>query len=189
MKINIGPYCNWIGPYQIAEKILFWRDKDEDDSVHDFGTWLSYTFLNDICQWFYRKRNRKIKIHIDEYDTWSMDYTLGLIIVPMLKQLKATKQGSSHVDDSDVPEELRSTSAPPKEYEYDTDENWHKRWEWVLDEMIWAFEQIIDDSNDDAFFDHSKEPIGYDSVGHKAHNERIQRGTIFFGKYYRGLWD
>lgn len=188
MKIDIGPYRSWIGPYQIAEKILFWRDKYEDDSVHNLGEWLSNTFLNTICQWFDRKKKRKIKIRIDPYDTWGMDHTLGIIILPMLKQLQATKHGSPGVEDVDVPEELRSTSVPTPE-DHDTDDNWHKRWEWVLNEMIWAFEQIIDDDNDSKFFDHSKEPLGYDQVGHKAHNERINRGTIFFGKYYRGLWD
>jgi len=187
MKVNIGPYRNWVGPYQIAEKILFWRNKDEDDSVHDLGTWLSNTFLNDICQWVYSKQKRKVKVRIDEYDTWNMDHTLGLIILPMLKQMKANKHGSGYVDDLDVPEELRSTSAPTNKY--DTDDNWHKRWEWVLDEMIWAFEQITSDHSDDRFFDHSKTFSGYDAEGHKAHNERIQRGTTFFGKYYQGLWD
>lgn len=183
MKINIGPYRNWIGPYQIAEKILFWRDRDEDDSVHALGEWLSNTFLNDICQWIYSKQKRKVKVRIDEYDTWSMDDTLALIILPMLKQLRASKHGSGHVDDSDVPEELRSTAAPPPA-EHDIDDNWHKRWEWVLDEMIWAFEQICDDNHDDEFFKN-----GFDVEGYKVHNERINRGTLFFGKYYRGLWD
>jgi hypothetical protein len=45
------------------------------------------------------------------------------------------------VDDEDVPENLRSTSAPPKENEWDTDDNYHARWVWAFDEMIWAFEQ------------------------------------------------
>jgi len=184
MKVNIGPYRNWIGPYQIAEKILFWRDKYEDDSVHKLGTWLSNTFLNKICNWIHKKKKRKVKICIDSYDTWNMDHTLGLIIVPMLKQLRDHGSGSGRVDDEDVPEYLRSTSAPPKKEEYDIDDNWHKRWEWVLNEMIWAFEQVIDENNDDEFFKN-----GFDSEGYKAHGERIQRGTTLFGKYYRGLWD
>lgn len=41
MKILIGDYLNFLGPYQLAEKILFWLDKYEDDRVHDFGTWLA----------------------------------------------------------------------------------------------------------------------------------------------------
>jgi len=38
-------------------------------------------------------------ILLDPYDTWNMDHTLALIIVPMLKQLKATKHGAPCVDD------------------------------------------------------------------------------------------
>ena len=41
MKVHIGPYKNWFGPYQLAEKLLFWMDKDKDDKVHDFGSWLA----------------------------------------------------------------------------------------------------------------------------------------------------
>lgn len=187
MKVNIGPYRNWIGPYQIAEKILFWKDKD-DDTVFAFGEWLSNTFLMRVCTWTDKKKKRKIKIRIDPYDTWGMDHTLALIILPMLKQMKATKHGSPGVEDTDVPEELRSTAAPAAA-EYDIDGKWHDRWEWVLNEMIWAFEQIVNENNDSQFFDHSKNPIGYDLEGHMAHQERITRGTTLFGKYYQGLWD
>ena len=187
MKINIGPYPRWFGPYQIAEKLLFWKDKD-DDVVFAFGDWLhKYTPIAKISLWFFSKR--KVKVRIDPYDTWSMDHTLGLIIVPMLKQLKETKHGSPFVADEDVPEELRSTSAPEKENEWDTDANHHKRWDWVMDEMIWAFEQTIDETSDDHFFDRSVEPYAYDKDGHHAHILRVDNGIQLFGKYYQGLWD
>jgi hypothetical protein len=88
-----------------------------------------------------------------------------------------------------VPEELRSTSAPAKENEWDIDDNHHKRWEWVMDEMIWAFEQVIDDGSEESFFNVSEKPYVYDREGHTKHSERIQRGTMLFGKYYQGLWD
>jgi len=188
MKVNIGPYRDWFGPYQLAEKIMFWKDKD-DDAVFDFGEKLSNTFIGRFLVWIGNKKKRKIKVHIDKYDTWGMDHTLALIILPMLKQLQATKHGSPAVDDKDVPKELRSTSAPAKENEWDIDKNFHERWDWVIGEMIWAFEQIINDDNDSQFFDHSTDPITYDKEGHKKHNERIDRGTTLFGKYYRGLWD
>jgi hypothetical protein len=51
-------------------------------------------------------------IKIDKWDTWSMDHTLSPIILPMLKQLKEVKHGAPNVEDEDVPEHLRSTSAP-----------------------------------------------------------------------------
>lgn len=91
----------------------------------------------------------KDKIVIEAFDTWSMDHTLAPIILPMLKQLKETKHGAPHVDDDDVPDELKSTSAPPLKPEEvqngHTDENWFKRWEWTLDEMIFAFEHKVQD--------------------------------------------
>lgn len=50
MKVYIGPYKNWVGPYQIAEALCFWvkpvKDeynfKSKPDWVHNFGTWLSH---------------------------------------------------------------------------------------------------------------------------------------------------
>jgi hypothetical protein len=119
----------------------------------------------------------------------------------MLKQLKETKHGSPFVDDEDVPEELKSTSAPPKENDWDTDENHFKRWDWALNEMIWAFEQNLDDKSEEKFFDHAEwdekekdfnknlHKIKIDQVGLKAHQDRKANGFRLFGKYYQGLWD
>ena len=149
------------------------------------------------------------EITIHPHDTWSMDYTLAKIILPRLQQLKATKYGAPQVDDEDVPDEIKSTSAPPKENEWDADDHWYERWDWVLDEMIWAFEQKtrlsweeayavepgeIDwegmelDSNDLVTLRWKKEPI-IDWEGRKAHQERMNNGFRLFGKYYEGLWD
>lgn len=149
---------------------------------------------------FKKNGERKIDVRIDKYDTWNMDHTLSIIVVPMLKQLKATKHGAPHVEDEDVPEALRSTNAPPKENEWDTDEFWFQRWDWVMDEMIWAHEQMIDDTGDDQFYDHSgvddtkglEEQIGaikVDREGLDQYHDRINNGLRLFGKYYRGLWD
>ena len=144
MRVYIGPYKNWFGPYQIAEKILFWMDKYEDDRVHAFGTWLADdkngndSWLTKVCQWINRKKQRKIKIRIDRYDTWSMDHTLALITLPMLKQLKATAHGSAYVDPEDVPEHLRPDPERIKMSEEGKIEHWeadntvHDRWNWYL---------------------------------------------------------
>ena len=58
----------------------------------------------------YRK-NRKIKVLIDKYDTWGMDYTLAYIIHPLLVQLKESMLVSPFIDDEDVLEILRSTNS------------------------------------------------------------------------------
>ncbi len=94
---------------------------------------------------FKSKKERVIKIQIDPWDTWSMDSTLAMIIVPMLKQLKKTTHGAPNTDDSDVPDFLKSSSAPKKENEYDIDKFHFKRWDWILDEMIWSFTQLNKD--------------------------------------------
>jgi hypothetical protein len=234
MKVNIGPYKNWIGPYQIADKIIFWQKKDYDvygddldpwaERAHKLGDWLAQdrhgndSLLMRFCQWLEKKRTRKVKIHIDRWDTWSMDHTLALITLPMLKQLKATKHGAPFVDDEDVPEHLRSTHAKPKENEWDTDSNHFLRWDWVLDEMIQAFECKCNDSWDDQYWTgeadfnwtptdvngdatQEKKPKFFElkrGAGHtldcdwtalKAHQERNRNGFRLFGKYYEGLWD
>ena len=212
MKINIGPYRNrwttqrfenWYIRIKYGNKqVPYFNGVDlvgiEDVGDLEDGDWLdrSVQKISDIWQdvlnltvnQIIDGMDRMVKVRIDPYDTWSMDHTLGLIIVPMLKQLKATKHGSPFVADEDVPEELRSTMAPPVE-DYDTDDNHHKRWEWVMDEMIWAFEQTIDETNDDHFFDRSTDPYVYDKDGHHAHMFRIDNGIQLFGKYYQGLWD
>ena len=141
---------------------------------------------------------RQIEIRIDKFDTWSMDHTLALIIVPMLKQLKATKHGAPYVDDEDVPEHLRSTSAPPPDDPWDVDDNHFKRWDWVMDEMTWAMEQVVKDDESE-FYDHSAvdntslkswlKTVKIDREGLQQYHERIQNGCRLFGKYFQNLWD
>lgn len=215
MKVNIGPYVNWWGPYQIAD--LLQKVGVSEDRCHSIGAWLADTKLTDICEWIYSKRNRRVKVKIDRWDTWNADETLAYIILPMLKQLKETKHGSPNVDDNDVPYELSSFAAPAKTNEWDTDNNIHKRWDWVMSEMIWAFEQrLIDwegqfhsgkidtvmapvdkDGNDvpedeAEFFEMRRGPNDthkFDKDGYTKHVERMENGFRLFGKYYQSLWD
>ena len=202
MKVYLSKYrYHWISPYTVLEKVFFWREIDYDEPIID--KWSDR--LTPICQGIQKVLDfihPKINyVKIDRWDTWSMDYTLSHIIVPMLKQLKETKHGSPFVDDEDVPEELKSTSAPPKENDWDTDENHFKRWDWALNEMIWAFEQNLDTNSEEKFFDHAEwdekekdfgknlHKIKIDQPGLKAHQDRKANGFRLFGKYYQGLWD
>ena len=202
MKVYLSKYrYHWISPYTVLEKVFFWREIDYDEPIID--KWSDR--LTPICQGIQKVLDfihPKINyVKIDRWDTWSMDYTLSFIVVPMLKQLKETKHGAPFVDDEDVPEELKSTSAPPKENDYDTDENHFKRWDWALNEMIWAFEQNLDTNSEEKFFDHAEwdekekdfgknlHKIKIDQPGLKAHQDRKANGFRLFGKYYQGLWD
>ena len=119
----------------------------------------------------------------------------------MLIQLHATKHGAPFTEDQDVPEPLRSTSAEPKENEWDTDDNHFARWDWILTEMIWAFAQELRDDDEAEFFDHEEsvdsggdfnERLGklkVDREGLQTHQERKANGFRLFGKYYQALWD
>lgn len=151
---------------------------------------------------------RKISVKIDNYDVWGMDSTLAYIIVPMLKLLKKKKQGAPYVDDIDVPMCLKSTSAKPKKNEWDTDSLHFKRWDWVMGEMIWAFDQVNKDWEDKFYkgkYDLISKPIPgtdlselvegpkhtlkCDTEGMKKHQKRMSHGFMLFGKYYQSLWD
>jgi hypothetical protein len=72
----------------------------------------------------------------------------------------------------------------PKEYEWDTDSLWHMRWEWVVNEMIFAFEKLNEDDWEAEFFANKE----WNKEEWTKVSDRIQNGLILFGKYYRGLW-
>ena len=120
---------------------------------------------------FHPSRTRKENLyHIDPWDTWCFTTTLQPIILPMLKQLKETKHGAPFVDDVDVPDTLRSL-------ELDADGlhiSHFERWDYVLDSMIYAFEQLSEDEPYASLVD--------------VHS-RIRTGLTLFGKYFRDLWD
>jgi len=243
MKVRIGPYKDWFGPYQLAQKILFWIPKEKDeygyphtaDRVHNFGEWLAHgsvlpeptvgeehTFADDrpetwiyrLLLWIDKKKKRKVYVHIDRWDTWNMETTLGYIVRPMLKQLREKKHGAPDVDAEDVPEHLHSNEADVERYNTDgtTDDKFFQRWDWVMDEMIFAFESLEGGANEDwedqfttGNYDFRFKKIdekGTSEMVHgpnhtaetdwdarKAYGARIQNGFRLFGKYYQNLWD
>ena len=241
MKVYISKYRNhWISPYTILDYIFFWTDWSRcsrwtltetlEDEQREKSTYVDHPewverwsdrlmpisgFINRVLDFIHPRIEY---VRIDRHDTWSMDHTLAAIVLPMLRQLQATKHGSPMVADEDVPEHLRSTAAPPKENEWDIDSNHHARWDWVLDEMIFAFEMKSRNDWESEF--HSGEidmrwvpvdaegnevPKGehrhyrmergpndthvYDAEGAQQVQARITNGFRLFGRYYESLWD
>lgn len=125
-------------------------------------------------------KTKTIDVQIDTYDTWNMDVTLAHIIVPMLKQLKESKHGAPFVDMADVPEHLRAEIV-----DGETDDKHFDRWDWVMGEMIFAFQSKVTDNWDDEFW----KGLQCDWDARKVVENRIQNGFELFGKYYQGLWD
>jgi len=208
MKVKIGGYpsrliCN-IHSNHMNKKYGYvdWPDnQDYEDHVLeaiDDGIQSVYNVFNWI--WFDR-RTQKVSVKIDPWDTWSMDHTLAPIILPMLVQLKETKHGAPMVDMKDVPKELRATKKQLDAYgkNGDVDPKHFERWDWIMDEMIWAFEQKNRDHWEEDYYgpyiesEDKRELFGRfewtDDEGRKKHQERMSNGFRLFGKYYENLWD
>jgi len=191
-------YVDWPRNYTLLERCLNWLD----DRIQDF-----YNVFNWL--WFDR-RQQKIKVHIDPWDTWSMDHTLAHIVLPMLIQLKETKHGGPFVDLKDVPKELHGKKLTKKQKDNgEVDDKHFERWDWVLDEMIFAFETKVDDGRWEEQFETGEYDLQWEKLengnsrmvhgpnhtaktdweGKKAYQERISNGFRLFGKYFENLWD
>lgn len=236
MKVYINKYKDhWISPITIVDYLFFWTDwskcsrnkwiVDEKDWV-DSPEWADklaekLSVVSTSIKWVWDLLDHEIRyVKVDRWDTWSMDSTLAHIILPMLKQLRDTKHGSPRVDFEDVPEHMRTIEyeewdeqqcfdwykeTDTKDMKYDV----HDRWDWVLNEMIFAFEHLVDDSWEDEFRSGEHDIVWLPVEGGKykqmakgpndtykcdyeglfAVEKRMENGFRLFGKYYRGLWD
>lgn len=185
MKVYISkPRSHWLSPYTIAEKVIFWRKVDIlDDPLADKIHGILLPVMQGVRKVLNLIHPQINYVKIDKWDTWSMDSTLSPIILTMLKQLKKTKFGSPTVDDEDVPKELQYMKGRSKKAEIHNEELIHERWDWVLNEMIFAFSSMTDDEIELRFIDDDN----WDALS--AHWDRVHRGLTLFGKYYRCLWD
>ena len=179
------------------------------------------TYLYRFLLWIDKLKDkipRKV-IKIDRWDSWNIDSTLSPIILPLLKQLQETKHGSAQVDLEDVPEELRAQGHQEYDgqkvfdfYHENNDNNdydlVHKRWDWVLGEMIFAFEHLVDQTWEEKYrsgehdITWTKLENGCSQMGHGPNDtykcdydglaaewKRVDNGLMLFGKYFRNLWD
>ena len=205
MIVDIGPYPSDLIPVSRWEsRYESWRVKMGNvdfligpDEWYDRFVLKFFDKLRDLVAPLNRwsnSRPRKIIVEYDKYDTWGLDHTLALIILPGLKQLRDTNHGFGEVALEDAPESLVE----------------EPRWLWVMDELIWTFEQILepqdfssgesdimwvpvdDEETEGKWMEMVKGPnhtFTVDIVAQQAYNDRIANGLRLFGKYYRGLWD
>jgi hypothetical protein len=145
----------------------------------NIGTYPTHRFYHNwLYSWFGYSPQQSIKVKIDKWDTWSMDHTLAHVIHPMLVQLKATNHG--------YPSGLTE-----------------KKWDGIMDEMIWAFEQKLRDNWEGDYYEYRElgmeedkadnqfglKLVWEDEEGRAAHQKRMTAGFKLFGKYYENLWD
>jgi hypothetical protein len=220
MKVSIGPYPdNLISIGRLEHSYSLWRHNEYylDEDKFDLLDKIVFGFL-DKLEWvlkpinlWWHARPRKIKVRVDNYDVWNADATLALVIYPVLVKLKERKQGSPIVDDIDVPANMWDSETEDTQIE--------ERWNWVLNEMIWAFEQYTKDDRGEDMFDHNvsqldmafvdtevegkvrkmvemtyqKDPnlpaYWVDEIGKQAHRDKVANGFRLFAKYYFALWN
>lgn len=155
---------------------------------------------------------KKCVVEVGYGDDWNCDWTIATIVLPLLKKVKENKHSAPYVDEQDVPEELR----PPVGVDRDDpnhpweDENFFKRWEHILDEIIFAMEEIAsDNANEPSPYTKEGEMVfgeidkttgvgsitfeGYEETkdSREAYNNyhaRIRNGCRLFGVYFQNLW-
>lgn len=210
MFAYIGPYKSG---YRLCKRIADFLEnfcvlERDREAIYDYLD--KFDFLDKLDN-FLPKFDRTVWIKTHRYDYWNADSTIAMLCLPIMKDLKKHKHGSGPIKDEDVPEELRSYNAPPKEHDWDTDSLWHDRLDWVLSEVIWALEQLQPDCDwEDQYwftqpeidFSYQPEDAGKTSIplrwkvkgecdweGMKEHQARIDNGMRLFGTYFRNWWD
>lgn len=128
-------------------------------------------------------KKRKIKVKIDPYDVWSLDYTLAIIIHPALKALKKAKAGTPWTDVADAP---HIPDKPDQQKEMAGFRR--KRWKWILNEMIFAFKCDLDDWDLEIYEKAGNSWTPEALEERRKISDRIANGHRLFAKYYNNLW-
>jgi hypothetical protein len=165
MKVKIGKYPSWIGPYQLATILCFWAKSKKDEYgvsskpgwVHSFGEILAHgsiepkptigevrpfggrerpkTWLYKLLDKIHEKKKRKVQVEVTRSDVFDLYTTHALILVPMLKKYVEESHGYPVGLD---PEDV------PEELRGDDE----RMWKYIVEEMIWAFENVGKDTTD-----------------------------------------
>lgn len=223
MKVKIGNYTgansNFLKLYYQLRYLKYPWEINHNDILDDIVESVYY-FTVKIYEKFFSKKDRKVSVKIDSHDIYSLDHTLALVVHPALVEFRKSVQGYPIVHDKDVPKHLRTSNKSNHHQNshaisIEEDNAEFIKWKWVLDEMIWSFYQILDDSEEDQYYhnrdnldisfkkiegsDNSQMVFNYqkdntmpkyhiDRKGLDKYHKRIENGLILFGKYYRHLW-
>ena len=117
------------------------------------------------------RKSSKMQVQIDDWDTWGLDSTLALIILPALLQLKQDKHG--------VPSEFAAVGGSDSGnqqcfdfYNESYDEAFEigaANWDDALNKMIWSFQQIVMDGHDSKYH-HGEMEIEWREVEDTVYN-------------------
>lgn len=139
--------------------------------VFDFFYYPLYRFWDD---WNPRMLCKRIKWlcqrifrGFDDTTSWNLDWRISQFILPRLKHFRTMERIG-------IPSLMFNES----DGDTDSDELHQKKlaeWNIILDKMILAFENIIQDD--------------WDRETYKQRQAEIEEGLQLFSKYFQGLWD
>jgi hypothetical protein len=211
MKVYIGKHTPWWSSGIFQNYMNKKYDYDWNEPNTNFEKFLEK--VEDSLQWVYHhtfnrvfaRMKRKVKVKIHDYDVWGLDNTLAHIILPALKLLKERKTGTPFVDNADVPEHMQLSQREQNVQDYghydktlnateeeikSVVEKHQAQWDWVMNEMIYAFECALDPDWDTDIWTKYDEKWTVEAIDDiKVIQARISNGFILFGKYYQSLWD
>jgi hypothetical protein len=150
----------------------------------------------------YRK-NRAVNVRIDSWDTYSLDHTLALIILPALERFKKDRKkcpgvpSTMFLDTDPVDKHGNHTDAAIKIAE--------KRWIEAIDKMIWSFKELLFEKEYKKCFKKNGKKwktvkrengnselvetgFDFDKSRYQEVMLRRQEGLELFGKYFDTLW-
>ena len=99
-----------------------------------------------------------------DIDVWNLDTYLAKVII---KPLKAFRKLDKH----------GFPASPGRKMDINSTDDWNN----TLDQMIEAFQIILDDETDLY--------LGYTSDEIRERDKSVNRGLKLFSKYFRNLWD
>lgn len=95
-----------------------------------------------------KKKGPNIYLPVHDEEVWNLDHTIAQFVLPRLKRLKKIQQGH--------PADLTPEA-----------------WEYRLDIMIEAFEEVLKEWDTD----------------YEPNEWKIAKGLTFFANFFRALWD
>lgn len=185
MKVYIGNYRKWVGPYQLADLLQYVGVSE--DKCDKLGEKLSNTWVSTLCERIHKMKKRKVKVRVDHYDTWDCFTSIALVVEPLLQRFADNEYHGTPSSIVDLrAHEIQGTEAYWKEdkegplhkqveiYYDDAD----KAWKTILSKMVWSFHAI--NHEDDYHFDTTEEYFD--------HSNHIQEGLDLFAKHFQNLW-
>jgi hypothetical protein len=124
-----------------------------------------------------KKGDRRIDVQIERHDTYSLDRTLALIILPALIQLRDTQSG--------IPSEFATIGGEDYSDQqcFDFYQESHKelfesvavaRWNDTLDKMIWSFQQLVLDDYSEKYH-HGTPKYDWKKTGDQTYNPSTKK--------------